>query len=120
MDCDLSDAGLKQATLAGMALKEEIFDVAITSDLKRASKTCKEVLRLNNNFNSPMIADQLLREQCYGILEGTHFSVFRPYVAAQTAKDSVIEGLEPAAEFTKRTMKFTNVRIISSKHNSYT
>ena len=70
MDFELSDLGGKQAALAGEALKGETFDIAYSSDLKRAYDTACAIVRENPYFDGLLQGDILLREQKKGIMEG--------------------------------------------------
>ena len=71
-DEPLNEMGMRQAHEAGKALKSTIFHKAISSDLKRAHKTCQSVL--DGNDGSPIKSKDiqtnlLLRERSFGIYE---------------------------------------------------
>ena len=48
-DTPLTDEGIKGAKDAGKALSDIPFDIAISSDLKRASDTCDYIINENCN-----------------------------------------------------------------------
>ncbi|HHX70883.1 MAG: 2,3-diphosphoglycerate-dependent phosphoglycerate mutase [Miniphocaeibacter sp.] len=72
VDVDLSDEGYKQAENAGKKIKEAgiEFDLAFTSVLKRAIKTCHIVLEESNQLWIPEIKSWRLNERHYGALQG--------------------------------------------------
>lgn len=83
LDVDLIPTGVEQAKLTGQALKDEIFDLVISSDLKRAYKTVHQLLLQNNKTSKSkeqvddMIkTDKLLRERNYGVMEGKNNADF--------------------------------------------
>jgi len=71
-DVDLSDKGREEATQAGRLLKAEgfIFDVAHTSVLKRAIRTCWMVLDELDLLWVPVYRSWRLNERHYGALQG--------------------------------------------------
>ncbi|MCG7393339.1 2,3-bisphosphoglycerate-dependent phosphoglycerate mutase [Microvirga sp. ACRRW] len=71
-DPGLTDLGIEEARAAGRRLKEMgvQFDVAYTSDLSRAQRTCKLILEEIGQPNLKTIADQALNERDYGDLSG--------------------------------------------------
>ena len=71
-DVDLSDKGREEARAAGQLLKEEgfVFDVAYTSVLKRAIRTCFIALDELDLLWIPMIRNWRLNERHYGALQG--------------------------------------------------
>lgn len=72
VDVNLSDAGLKEAHEAGQKLKEAgiELDMAFTSVLKRAIKTCHIVLEDSDQLWVPEIKTWRLNERHYGALQG--------------------------------------------------
>lgn len=72
VDVDLSEAGLAEATEAGRKIKEAglEFDVAFTSVLKRAIKTCHIVLEESDQLWVPEVKSWRLNERHYGSLQG--------------------------------------------------
>lgn len=50
-DTPLTETGIKGADEAGEALKDTPFDIALSSDLKRASDTCDIIINHNVNRN---------------------------------------------------------------------
>lgn len=70
-DVDLTEQGVKEAREAGRKLKAQglTFDVAFTSNLKRAQRTLGLVLE-EMGASIPVIKDQALNERDYGDLSG--------------------------------------------------
>lgn len=71
-DVDLSEQGRREALAAGDLLKQDgyVFDVAFTSVLKRAIRTCWIVLDQLDRLWIPMPRDWRLNERHYGALQG--------------------------------------------------
>lgn len=75
-DVDLSDTGKKEATQAGITLKESgfSFDMCYTSYLKRAIHTANRVLESMDEEWIPVIKTWKLNERHYGALQGLNKS----------------------------------------------
>lgn len=70
-DTPLTNKGINGAKNLGENLKHVSFDVAITSDLRRAAHTCNYILEKNVNKDSTeYIATPYFREQYWGYFEG--------------------------------------------------
>jgi len=71
-DVDLSEKGLREARDAGILLRETgfMFDVAYTSVLKRALRTCWMALDELDLLWIPVIKNWRLNERHYGALQG--------------------------------------------------
>jgi 2,3-bisphosphoglycerate-dependent phosphoglycerate mutase len=71
-DPDLSDKGVAEAHKAGQLLSAQglKFDVAFTSNLKRAQRTLDIMLDELGQANLPIVRDQQLNERDYGDLSG--------------------------------------------------
>jgi broad specificity phosphatase PhoE len=69
MDFPLSDAGRKQAGMAGLALSREIFDGLYSSPLSRAFETAS-IIRARTGFRGEVVPVEGLSERSGGILEG--------------------------------------------------
>src|SRR6185295_4643407 len=71
-DVDLSDKGREEAQAAGQLLKQDgyIFDVAHTSVLKRAIRTCWIALDELDRLWIPVERSWRLNERHYGALQG--------------------------------------------------
>lgn len=71
-DVDLTDLGVEEARNAGKRLRAlgVSFDVAFTSDLTRAQRTCQLILEELGQPNLETIKDQALNERDYGDLTG--------------------------------------------------
>jgi 2,3-bisphosphoglycerate-dependent phosphoglycerate mutase len=69
---DLTELGIVEANAGGKALADYgiKFDIAFTSDLKRAQDTCKIILENVGQPNLETIRDQALNERDYGDLSG--------------------------------------------------
>lgn len=64
----LSEKGRKQAVKVAFRLNEEKFDAVYSSDLERAFHTARILMKEQKSL--PIITDQRLREQNFGIYEG--------------------------------------------------
>ncbi|EJW21043.1 phosphoglycerate mutase [alpha proteobacterium IMCC14465] len=71
-DPDLTEKGVEEAVQAGNTLKQAgyHFDIAFTSDLQRAQKTCALILDALGASDLDVIRDQALNERDYGDLAG--------------------------------------------------
>ncbi|KAA2242099.1 2,3-bisphosphoglycerate-dependent phosphoglycerate mutase [Salinarimonas soli] len=71
-DPDLTELGVEEAQLAGRRLKAlgVSFDVAFTSALSRAQRTCRLILEEIGQPGLDTIADEALNERDYGDLAG--------------------------------------------------
>jgi 2,3-bisphosphoglycerate-dependent phosphoglycerate mutase len=71
-DVDLSEQGLNEARTAGAKLNARgmKFDIAFTSALKRAQRTCQFILDATGQSDLETIRDQALNERDYGDLNG--------------------------------------------------
>lgn len=71
-DVDLSETGIKEAKEAGQKIKDANieFDIAYTSYLKRAIKTCHYILEGSNQLWVPEVKSWRLNERHYGALQG--------------------------------------------------
>jgi 2,3-bisphosphoglycerate-dependent phosphoglycerate mutase len=71
-DVDLTEKGIAEARAAGKKLKAQgiVFNVAFTSDLKRAQNTLTLMLEEMGQGNLPVIKNVALNERDYGDLSG--------------------------------------------------
>ena len=71
-DVDLSELGHEEAQAAGEKLRQRgmQFDIAFTSVLQRAEKTCRYILEAVGQSGLKTIRDQALNERDYGDLSG--------------------------------------------------
>ncbi len=71
-DPGLTELGVEEARAAGRRLKAKgvQFDVAFTSDLTRAQRTCALILEELGQSGLPTHADAALNERDYGDLSG--------------------------------------------------
>lgn len=70
IDNPLNQNGIDLAIITGSALRNTHFDLAISSPLIRAYDTAKYILEYSNNFNTPIITDDRLKEISFGAWEG--------------------------------------------------
>lgn len=77
IDIDLSAKGIEEARTAGQKLKDFRFDVAFTSDLKRAQHTLDLILEEIDQQDIPVFKDKALNERMYGDLQGMNKDVAR-------------------------------------------
>ncbi len=70
VDVPLSPKGEQEAKQAGIKLKPFRFDMAFTSDLKRAQDTLSLALKEQGQTSIPITKDQALNERHYGDLQG--------------------------------------------------
>lgn len=71
-DPGLTEKGLAEAAQAGVMLQQagHVFDLAFTSALQRAQKTCDLILAELGQSDLPTTRDQALNERDYGDLSG--------------------------------------------------
>jgi 2,3-bisphosphoglycerate-dependent phosphoglycerate mutase len=71
-DPDLTELGVEEAEQGARAIKDYgiTFDIAFTSVLQRAEKTCQIILDINGQSDLETIHDQALNERNYGDLAG--------------------------------------------------
>ena len=72
VDVDLSERGIGEARAAGRALREQgfVFDLAMTSYLKRSVRTLWLILEELEQMYLPVQTDWRLNERHYGALQG--------------------------------------------------
>jgi len=86
-DADLSETGIKEAQYGGQLLKKQgyEFDIAFTSDLKRAIKTLYLIQEEMDLHWLPVVRNWRLNERHYGALQGLNKSE----TAAKYGEDQV-------------------------------
>lgn len=86
-DVDLSEKGREEAAQAGKVLKEQgyVFDIAYTSVLKRAIRTCWIAIDQMDLLWVPVVRDWRLNERHYGALQGLN----KAETAAKYGEDQV-------------------------------
>lgn len=67
VNSDLTELGKQQARKVGKFLSDVCFDRCISSDLGRTMQTSELILE---STNTPIIADQRVREVCFGKYDG--------------------------------------------------
>ncbi|MDP6530490.1 MAG: 2,3-bisphosphoglycerate-dependent phosphoglycerate mutase, partial [Arenicellales bacterium] len=72
VDVDLSERGIGEARAAGCALRDQgfVFDLAMTSYLKRSVRTLWLILEELEQMYLPVQTDWRLNERHYGALQG--------------------------------------------------
>ena len=80
----LTEKGLMQAKLVANRLQDIKFDLAISSDLKRAMQTAEAIKEKNDSINE-LIYWRIVRERCIGNFEG----VVEHYRALRTVENAV-------------------------------
>ncbi len=75
LDSKLSARGVSQAKKLAFRLRNEKIDAAFCSDLSRAQRTAREIMKFHKGV--PLIVAKELREKSYGIFEGMHEIEFR-------------------------------------------
>lgn len=97
--------GIQQAEKLAERLKNEDFDVIISSDLDRAANTAKEIAKYHN---CELILDSRLREQAKGILENKPSIDRKAYVEGKNISysDFAYEGGESLKDTWKRVVEF--------------
>lgn len=70
VDVDITEKGREEAEKAGEQIKDEKFDIAFTSALKRAQHTLEIIMDENGWKNLPVVKNQALNERHYGDLQG--------------------------------------------------
>ena len=73
IDVGLSERGVQECAAAASALESRVFDVVVTSPLRRAADTAR-LLGLNG---TPVRECDLCRERSFGVLEGLTFAEAR-------------------------------------------
>lgn len=106
-DTDLTENGYKQARQVAFDLKDESFDLIVSSDLKRCTETTAEVVKYHPN--TPVIYDARLREYSYGIHQGKPTTSWDwPDSVDDTDIDAKAPGGESAREVTRRVVAMVN------------
>jgi alpha-ribazole phosphatase/probable phosphoglycerate mutase len=96
-DIPLNDEGIQQAHNLALLLKDEVFDAIYSSDLQRAMQTARI---FQEERDIAVIADERLREICFGDWEGATLQEMRaafPKRFTLSANDPAI-ALAPGGE----------------------
>lgn len=72
VDVDITAKGEEEAKNAGEKLKNYKFDLAYTSNLKRAQRTLQIILETTHQSDLTVIKDEALNERHYGDLQGAN------------------------------------------------
>ena len=103
LDTPLNTFGQLQASTTADRLSAVRFDRIITSPLQRARRTAEAICSKQAGFpNLQVEQDDRIQERGFGTLEG------KPYRAPNKKNDSIIEGIEEAAELQERLAAFWN------------
>jgi len=98
IDTQLNELGKRQAELVALRLRSISFDIALTSDLSRATRTAETILAYHQG--ATLVKQKELRERLMGDLQGMHMLQW-----SHRAK-VVDEKAESVGEFTKRVNKW--------------
>jgi broad specificity phosphatase PhoE len=80
----LTNEGREQARAVAETLKSLGFDRLVTSDLARARQTAEII---GSELDLALTADSLLRERCFGVLEG------QPQEMLDSARSGIVDGV---------------------------
>jgi broad specificity phosphatase PhoE len=80
----LTNEGREQARAVAETLKSLGFDRLVTSDLARARQTAEII---GSELDLALTADSLLRERCFGVLEG------QPQEILDSARSGIVDGV---------------------------
>ncbi|RTR37569.1 histidine phosphatase family protein [Shewanella canadensis] len=107
LDSHLTLEGQCQARRLGTQLASHHPDLIFTSDLGRAMTTATLA---NHNLNLPIESSPLLRERCFGELQGLHNSeslgLWEAYERRFVGNEMEIEGAESATDVLSRVQHF--------------
>ncbi len=113
LDIPLNEQGERQAAALGAHLQDEVLDAIVSSDLRRASQTAREIARRQG---LPLHLDRGLRERCFGGFENLHYGeIERRYpqeFAAWKARD--IDAVLPPGERPGETLRQFHERAIAT------
>ncbi|KAF8350534.1 phosphoglycerate mutase-like protein [Amanita rubescens] len=104
LDTQLNKLGKRQAELVASRFRSRSFDVAFTSDLRRATRTAEIILAYHQG--ATLIKQKELRERFLGDLQGMQMWSRRAMVINEKA--------ETVEEFTKRVIKWWDGFILES------
>lgn len=102
----LTEKGKKQASMMGCKFRNASFDAVYSSDLDRALQTAD--IFVENRGDIPLIIDQRLREQHFGVYEGKPLFFLLRQLKRENADLAAFdpEGGESAADFRNRVTVF--------------
>jgi probable phosphoglycerate mutase len=107
LDSELSVQGVQQARQLGAALTSYKPCLMMTSDLGRAALTAELA---NESLNIAIQASPLLRERCFGELQGLHRGeskhLWQAYEQRFNTNDMAVQHAESAAEVLNRVKRF--------------
>lgn len=70
IDMELDERGLEQASATGKALKDNFYNIIVSSDLKRAVQTRDRIIKHLNHVPDVAYTDKTFREVFFGYFEG--------------------------------------------------
>lgn len=113
LDIALNEVGHRQAALLAIALKNELVEVVISSDLQRAYETARPLVQ---SAGVEWIIDASLRERCFGAFEGLRYDEIDTHFpqahAAWQARE--IDARYPAGVHQAETLREFSQRAVAS------
>lgn len=108
VDSSINRNGKAQSRKVGERLCGEKFDLILSSDLKRACQTCEIILEQNRLSNKNIVYDKLLRERCFGVMEGRYYHELEnvAFPSENTEERNLPEGAESLSALEKRADDF--------------
>lgn len=108
VDSSINKKGRAQSEKIGRRLCDEKFDLILSSDLKRAHQTCEIILEKNRLSGKSIVFDLLLRERCFGVMEGRYYYELEnvAFPSENTEESNLPEGAESLRELENRANKF--------------
>lgn len=110
----LTSDGINQAEKLALLLEDEDFDIAYSSDLKRASDTA--LIILERHENTKLICTPLLRERSLGVLDGMSYNSVPPAVYDVTKIDFCPPEGESLLDVRERLIDLLNDMYIKHPH----
>ncbi len=100
----LDEVGLSQAIRTSQKLKENYFDIIVTSPMLRAKQTANEI---NKNHKKNIIEDKRITERLYGKLEGSDYNKYKENMRKIHNDDSYeLFEIERVEDLQKRVKEF--------------
>jgi probable phosphoglycerate mutase len=113
LDIDLNGEGERQAAALARALREERFDLIVSSDLQRAIRTAQA---LAASRDMQVLQDAGLRERSYGAFEGLRYTdIEQRYPDAYAAwRTREVDARYPAGQYRAETLREFSKRAVGA------